>query len=239
LSTESTPAPTPTTPILTTPTISSTPSVSSTPPITSTPQNGWKKYTVAEDYFEINVPITWTVTERDKSMMRSYFLDAVEVQNVKITPMEKVLYLTQPGSDITAIITGVELSSDNGPEISNSYYLRQFLKSVVPQVEKSMKADPIREIDGIQYENILSHAMLYGEPLDPTLYRQNGNNVMRAEINFINERFETLTYTQIYVIQNKNRIYFVQINYVKLQGSIPQATEAEISTLRGSLNILP
>jgi hypothetical protein len=182
LSTESTPAPTPTTPILTTPTISSTPSVSSTPPITSTPQNGWKKYTVAEDYFEINVPITWTVTERDKSMMRSYFLDAVEVQNVKITPMEKVLYLTQPGSDITAIITGVELSSDNGPEISNSYYLRQFLKSVVPQVEKSMKADPIREIDGIQYENILSHAMLYGEPLDPTLYRQNGNNVMRAEI---------------------------------------------------------
>jgi hypothetical protein len=237
VSTESTLVPTTTTPILTTPTISSTPSVSSTPYLASTPPDGWKKYTVAEDHFEINVPTTWTVTQRDKSMMRSYFLDALEVQNVNITPMNKVLYLTQPSSDTTAIITGVELSSDNGPEISNSYYLRQFLPSYVHVVGQGIvNAPPTKEIDGVVYENVFSHGSAIQESIDPIIYNINGNNGMRAGINILNGEGKNAMYCQIIVIQYKNRIYCVEVEYTK--NNAP-TTDAEISTVLESLNILP
>lgn len=212
----------------------STPTVSSTPP-----PAGWGKHTIAEDHFDIIVPETWTVTEKDTSTMPSFFLNSVSVKDAKISPMSKILYLTMPGSDVSAIVTGVEFSNPQGIVSSNSGILSQFLDASIPAVEQSWSnAAPSKEIDGIQYENIFHGGAKFYLVPDPDIHQVKGYNVKRAAINIANSDGDYLVYCQIFALQNNNRIYFMQVNYINNAASKP-AVQTEVSTMLMSLNPWP
>jgi hypothetical protein len=212
----------------------STPTVSSTPP-----PAGWGKHTVAEDHFDIIVPETWTVTEKDTSTIPSYFLNSVSIKDAKISPMSKILYLTMPGSDVSAIVTGVEFSNPQGTVSSNSEILTQFLDASIPAVEQSWSnAAPSKEIDGTQYENIFHGGAKFDLVPDPDIHKVNGYDVKRTAINIANSDGDYLVYCQIFALQNNNRIYFMQVNYINNAASKP-AVQTEVSTMLMSLNPWP
>lgn len=171
--------------------------------------------------------------------MPSYFLNSVSIKDAKISPMSKILYLTMPGSDVSAIVTGVEFSNSEGTVSSNSEILTQFLDASIPAVEQSWSnADPRTEIDGTQYENIFHGGAKFALIPDPDIHQVNGYNMKRAAINIANSEGQYLVYCQIFALQNKNRIYFMQVNYINNAASKP-AVQTEVSTMLVSLNPLP
>jgi hypothetical protein len=206
--------------------------------VPSSVSNSWEKYTIEEDHFDITIPNTWTVTERDKSDIPSYFLNKVTVKDAKIIPMNKILYITTPSPNVSAIITGIEFSNLKGTDYSNSEITRQFLDSVIPVVEQTWVANPGIDINGTRYENIFIDGAKFDSSVDPVVYKDNGNVGMRAGVNIANGKGEYLVFSQIIVKQNKNRIYFIQINYMNNAASNPEV-QNEVSKMLSSLTPYP
>jgi len=206
--------------------------------VSSTTSNSWEKYTIEEDHFDITIPKTWTVTERDKSAIPSYFLNKVTIKDAKIIPMMKILYITTPSPNVSAIITGIEFSNFEGTESSNSEITRQFLDSVIPVVEQTWVKNPVMDINGTRYENFFIDGAKFDSSVDPVVYKDNGNVGMRAGVNIANSKGEYLVFSQIIVKQNNNRIYFMQINYMNNAASNPEV-QNKVSKMLNSLTLYP
>jgi hypothetical protein len=203
-----------------------------------TPQMGWETSTIPEDNFYINVPMTWTITENEAPTGSAYFLNRVNVENVKITPMRKILYLSSPDSNVNAIITGFEVYNLDGSDSINSDILPQFLSACIPAVEEAkMEGAPSKEIDGSLYNNIINGAK-FESTVDPVLHKENGYNVMRAGINVADSNGDYIEYIEIFVLQSDNRIYFEQLDFINNAASDP-TVQTEISTMLGSLTPTP
>lgn len=199
-----------------------------------TPQPGWENFVAPEDNFNIDVPTAWTVTENDAPTGTTYFLNMVNVENVKIAPMKKIVYLVSPDSNVSAIITGVKVYNSDGSDSLNSNVLPQFLNACIPAVEQAMKEGASsKEIDGSQYTNIINGAS-FKSTVDPELHRENGYNVMRAGINIADSNGNYIEYIEIFVLQSNNKIYFEQLNFINNAASDP-TVQTVISTMLGSL----
>jgi len=202
--------------------------------ITPTLQPGWENLAVPEDNFNINVPTNWSVTKNDAPSGSVYFLKNVNVKNVKITPMQKIVYIVSPDSNVNVIITGVEVHNLDGSGSINSTILPQFLNACIPAVEQALKAGaPSKEIEGSQYNNIINGAS-FKAIVDPNLHRENGYNVMRAGINVANSNGDYIEYIEIFAVQSNDKIYFEQLSFINNAASDP-TVQSIMSTMLGSL----
>jgi hypothetical protein len=218
--------------IMTPPTTTTpTSNLTSSPPVI-TLQPGWENFAVPEDNFSINVPMMWTVTENDAPTSSAYFLNTIKIENVKITPMQKILYLASSDSNESAIITGIEVANNDGSKSLNSNVLPQFLNAYIPALEQSMKEGaPTKEIGGSEYKNIINGAN-FESTVDPDVRQVNGYNAMRAGVNIADSNGNYIAYVQIVAVQSNNRIYIEDLCYINNAASDPTVQTLVISMLQ-------
>lgn len=187
------------------PQVSIPPSTPTPSAAVTTPQPGWENITVPEDNFEVYIPTSWNMDEINMPPIN--FLNNVNVENIELTPMNKIVMLSNQNTTISTIIDGTKFSKLNNINISDKDLLTQFLKAYVISDEQGMK----ERLNVNQDPSLTPES--FDVTIDPNIYNLNGYNTEKLSINPLDSNGNELIHIQIYIIETQDSFYIIQDAY--------------------------